>query len=324
MNDTTLHSACRDVSTDCDQAAIINQLETVRDYLRWGVSLMTRRGVYFGHGTDNAWDECLLLLQAALHWPQPFEDPVLDARLLRHERVRVLELLERRVEQRIPLPYLTGEAHFAGLTFDIDSRAIIPRSPVAELIESGFSPWYSGHGIGRVLDLCAGSGCIGIACALWLEDCAVDLVDISAEVLALAEQNIALHQVGSQVNTVRSDLFDALPAGLYDVIVSNPPYVDQADMASMPEEFHHEPVLALAAGEDGLQLARRILFQAPDFLAEDGLLVLEVGNSAEALQAQYPEIPFTWVDLSRGGDGVLVAGAAELRQWRGHFEPLSD
>ena len=307
-------SACAD-----EPAPITEQLVTVRDYLRWGVSVMTQRDVYFGHGTDNAWDECLALLQAALYWPQPLEANVLDARLLRAERQRVFDFLEQRVEQRVPLPYLTGEAWFAGLSFAIDRRAIIPRSPLAEVIEAEFAPWYRGAGITRVLDLCTGSGCIGIACAQWLPECTVDLVDISAEVLTLAEHNIARHQVADRVRAVRSDLFAGLPAQRYDVIVSNPPYVDSADLASMPAEFHHEPALALAAGEDGLELARRILHQAADFLADDGLLLLEVGNSAEALQAQFPDLPFTWIELARGGDGVLVASASELEQWRSRF-----
>jgi ribosomal protein L3 glutamine methyltransferase len=309
----------RDISEDREE--VIGQLVTIRDYLRWGVSLMVQRDVFFGHGTDNAWDECLALLQAALYWPQPLEPNVLDARLLPAERGRVIDWLVQRVEQRVPLPYLTGQAWFAELLFDIDRRAIIPRSPLAELIEVGFEPWYQGAGIHRVLDLCTGSGCIGIACARWLPDCTVDLVDIAADVLTLAQQNIVRHDVVQRVSPWRSDLFDALPAQRYDVIVSNPPYVDAGDLASMPAEFHHEPALALAAGDDGLHLAKRILYQAVDYLAADGLLLLEVGNSAEALQAQYPELPFTWVELARGGDGVLVASAAELAQWHQRFAP---
>ncbi len=300
---------------------LLDQLQTVRDYLRWATSYMTEHKVYFGHGSDNAWDESVFLLQAALHWPEPLDEKVLDSRLLLPERERVLDFLLLRVEQRMPLPYITGRAWFAGIPFAIDRRAIIPRSPIAELIEQGFAPWYSGPPIERVLDLCAGSGCIGIACAAYLPDADVDLADISTTALALAQDNICEHELQSRVRAIQSDLFSALAAEgkRYDIIVSNPPYVDAGDLASMPAEFHHEPALALAAGEDGLELAHGILREAGDFLSEHGLLILEVGNSATALEQQYPDIPFTWIDFERGGEGVLVITATELAEVRGRF-----
>ncbi len=300
---------------------IIETLQTVRDYVRWGTSLMTRHQVFFGHGTDNAWDESLFLVQAALDFPEPVTDRILDGRLLREERTRIVDWLSLRVEQRLPLPYISGQAWFAGLPFNVDRRVIIPRSPIAELIEQCFEPWYSGPRIDSVLDLCCGSGCIGIACASYLADVRVDLVDISAPALQLARDNIALHQFEGRVNPVQSDLFASLDShhARYDLIVSNPPYVDSADLASMPAEFRHEPAIALAAGDDGLELARRILRDAAAHLNDEGLLVLEVGNSAEALERAYPDVPFTWVDFERGGEGVLVISAQELADYQGHF-----
>lgn len=304
-----------------DPREVTEQLVTVRDYLRWGTSVMSECGVYFGHGTDNAWDECLALLQGALHWPQALDAAVLDSRLLPAERARVVDYVLQRVEQRLPLPYITGRAWFAGLPFKVDRRVIVPRSPLAELIEQGLQPWYRGPQPPRVLDLCAGSGCIGIAAAVWIPGSEVDLVDISPEALALAGENIALHGVGDRVRPVLSDLFDALEPGedRYDLILSNPPYVDAGDLAALPAEFRHEPMLALAAGDDGLDCARRILRRAAEFLTDDGLLVLEVGNSARALEEVFPDLAFTWVELERGGDGVMVASVDELRLWQERF-----
>ena len=300
---------------------IVNELHTVRDYVRWATSTMVERGVYFGHGSDNPWDEALFLVQAALHWPQPLDAQVLDSRLLMVERKRIVDWVLLRVEQRLPLPYITGRAWFAGLAFISDRRAIIPRSPIAELIEQKFEPWYSGEPITAVLDLCAGGGCIGIACAVTMPEARVDLIDLSAGALALAADNIKLHGVQERVTAIESDLFAALAtqSKRYNIIVSNPPYVDAADLASMPAEYRHEPALALGSGDDGLELARRILSEAGDYLTDDGLLVLEVGNSAVALQQQYADIPFTWIDFERGGEGVLVFSAAELAAHRRYF-----
>ncbi len=300
---------------------VIETLHTVRDYVRWGTSLMARHQVFFGHGTDNAWDESLFLVQAALDLPEPITAQIMDSRLLKEERAKIVDWLSLRVEQRLPLPYISGRAWFAGLSFAVDRRVIIPRSPIAELIEQQFAPWYPGAGIESVLDLCCGSGCIGIACAAYLPDARVDLLDISAPALELARDNISLHQLEDRVTPIQSDLFAGLAGRKvrYDVIVSNPPYVDSADLASMPAEFRHEPGIALAAGEDGLELAHRILRDAPNYLNADGLLVLEVGNSAEALEQYYCDVPFTWVDFEHGGDGVLAISAQELRAYCKYF-----
>ncbi len=300
---------------------IIETLQTVRDYVRWGSSLMARHRVFFGHGTDNAWDESLFLVQAALDLPDPIDAQILDSRLLREERIRIVDWFSMRVEQRLPLPYISGRAWFAGLPFIVDRRVIIPRSPIAELIEQHFAPWFPGTRISSVLDLCCGSGCIGIACAAYISEARVDLVDISAPALDLAAQNIALHQLEDRVTLIQSDLFAALadPHKRYDVIVSNPPYVDAADLASMPPEFRHEPGIALAAGEDGLELAHRILRGAADYLSDNGLLVMEVGNSAVALENYYSDVPFTWIEFERGGEGVLAISAAELAAYQKYF-----
>lgn len=288
----------------------LDELHTVRDFVRWGASRFTEAGLWFGHGTDNAWDEAVVLVCAALRLPLDSGARALDARLLRSEKQLVLEYLERRVTERVPAPYITGEAWFAGLKFQVDERVLVPRSPFAELIEQGFSPWLA-RAPERILDLCTGSGCIGIACALAFPDAEVDLADISTEALDVAEANIVQHELERRVRAIETDLFDGLEDA-YDLIVCNPPYVDADDYAAMPDEYRSEPALALAAGADGLDLVRRVLREAPDWLQDDGLLFVEVGNSALALEERYPEIPFTWVELERGGDGIFVLTRDEL------------
>ena len=291
-----------------DQALM--QLHSIRDFIRWGASHFAEAGIWFGHGTDNAWDEAVVLVCAALHLPVDGNPNVLDARLTDTEKLRVLELLERRVTERLPAPYITGEAWFAGLKFHVDERVLVPRSPLAELIDQSFKPWLAGEPE-SILDLCTGSGCIGIACAYQFPDASVDLSDISQDALAVAELNIATHQLVERVSAVHSDGFDNIES-CYDLIVSNPPYVDSADLATMPEEYRREPALALASGNDGLEFTRRVLSQASNYLSESGVLMMEVGNSWLALGEAYPHIPFTWLELERGGHGVFVLTRAEL------------
>ena len=247
----------------------------------------------------------MALTLGALHLPWSVDPAVLDARLLPMERARIVALVRSRITTRRPLPYLLGEAFFAGYPFDVDERVLIPRSPIAELIEHGFAAWFPDEPPARVLDLCTGSGCIGIAAALHLPTCEVDLGDISEEALAVARQNITRHDVGERVRAVHSDLF-AAPPGRYDLIVSNPPYVDARDLATMPAEFRHEPALALGAGADGLEIVRRILREAREHLTERGVLIVEVGNSDHHLEAAFPEVPFLWLEFEHVAMTLLV------------------
>lgn len=295
-----------------------DDLISIRDFLRYAVSRFEAANLFYGHGSDNAWDEAVQLIFASLHLPLENNAIFLDARLTRAERELLLNLIERRVVERVPASYLTGEAWFMGLPFTVNEHVLIPRSPIAELLENALEPWLGERPMERLLDLCTGSGCIGIAASLVFPEAEVDLADISPDALAVAEQNIRRHGVADRVRAIESDLFENL-TGRYDVILSNPPYVDAADLAAMPDEFHHEPVLGLEAGVDGLDVARRILAEAQDYLTEDGLLIVEVGNSAPALEEAFPDLPFTWLDFERGGHGVFLITAADLRD---HFKNL--
>lgn len=296
-----------------DQASISDSLYTLRDYLRWTLSEMQRSSVYFGHGHVNAWDEALQLVFNAvdLPWDSPLE--LLDSRLLPHERKQLESYIHQRCIERRPLPYITGEAWFMGMAFNVDERVLIPRSPIAQLIEEGFQPWLGEQDIERVLDLCTGSGCIGIACASIFDQAEVDLVDLSPDALNVASSNVKKHGLDQRVRLIESDLFVALEGEVYDLIITNPPYVDQSDLDTMPAEYQHEPAMALGSGTDGLDLTRRILREAGRHLSEQGLLVVEVGNSEVHLMELYPELPLIWVELSGGGNGVFVIDAPSLR-----------
>lgn len=299
-----------------DQAKVTAQLHTIRDFIRFSLSQFHANDVYYGHGTDNAWDEAVQLVLNAVNLPWDTRPDILDSRLLDDEKLAVLNFLEQRVDERKPLPYITGEAWYMGLPFYVDERVLVPRSPIGELIAEDFAPWLRPGPVDRVLDLCTGSGCIGIATALALPEAEVDLADISADALEVAERNIARHQLQDRVRAVQSDLFSALAGERYDLIVSNPPYVDAADVASMPDEYQHEPEIALGSGDDGLDITRRILREACDYLTEDGLLVVEVGNSEVHMMTLYPQLPVTWVELENGGNGVFVITASDLAQCR--------
>lgn len=292
----------------------IDDLHSVRDYLRYASSRFAASPLFFGHGTDNVWDEAVQLVMRSLHLPLENNTVFLDARLTWEERNTILERIDRRVNERVPLAYLLGEAWFMGMPFHVDERVLVPRSPIGELIENGFQPWLGDRPVERILDLCTGSGCIGIGAASVFVDAEVVLSDISADALEVAESNIDLHGLRGRVSAVQSDVFEKVE-GRFDVIVSNPPYVDAEDLADMPDEYRHEPELGLAAGQDGLDIAHRILAGAADHLTPGGLLVVEVGNSWAALDDAYPDLPLTWLEFENGGDGVFVIGEAELRQW---------
>ncbi len=293
-------------------AADTDQLQAVRDFIRLGASLFNRAGLHFGHGTDNALDEAVWLVLHALHLPPDLPVEYFDARLTGAEKRAVMALFQRRVEERLPVPYLINSAWFAGLEFYVDERVLIPRSPIAELIEQGFSPWIEPDRVNRVLDLCTGGGCIAVACAMAFPQAAVDASDLSTAALEVAEINVERHHLQEQLELVHSDLFENLQGRRYDIIVSNPPYVDGRDMAALPAEFRHEPELALAAGDDGLDIVRRILEQASQHLNPGGILVVEVGNSEQALVDAFPELPFVWLEFERGGDGVFLLTREQL------------
>ncbi len=271
--------------------------------------------LWYGHGTDNAWDEAVQLVLGVAGLPTDSGEEVLDLPLSAAAGERIEALLRRRIEERVPLPYLLGRAWFAGLEFRCDERALVPRSPIAELILDGFRPWYTGPDPRRVLDLCCGGGCIGLAVAHYYPAARVDLADIDPDALALAAENAAVLGLEERVRIVQSDLFEALAGERYDLILSNPPYVDSLDLASMPAEYAHEPELGLGSGADGLDITRCILAQARGHLQESGLLVVEVGNSWPALEAAYPRVPFTWLEFERGGEGVFALTAAELQDY---------
>jgi len=291
-----------------------NELQTIVDLIRYAASRFNAAGLTFGHSHDNAIDEATHLVLSCLHLPPDLPPAYGSARVTAIEKNRVLSLIDRRIETREPVAYLVGEAWFAGMPIKSDARALVPRSPIAELIEDGFSPWLDGRDVERALDLCTGSGCIGIAMAAHNPHWRVDVADISDDALALARENIALHQLDVHVRAVRSDLFSGLAGERYDLIVSNPPYVTDDEYAALPGEYAHEPKLGLTAGVDGLDIALRILRDAADHLTDDGLLIVEVGESEHALNALLPGVPFVWIEFKVGPMGVFALERHDLDQ----------
>ncbi len=303
---------------------VVSELITLQDMLRWTVSRFNAAELFYGHGSDNSWDEAVQLILPTLYLPIDVPPHILNSRLTSSERTRIVNRVVRRINERTPAAYLTNKAWFCGLEFFVDERVLVPRSPIGELIEAGFQPWLK-EAPSRIMDLCTGSGCIAIACAQTFPDAEVDAVDISADALEVAEQNIQAHGMEQQVFPIRSDLFRDLPGqDKYDLIVSNPPYVDQEDMSNLPDEFTHEPELGLAAGTDGLKLVRRILANAPDYLNETGILICEVGNSMVHVMEQYPEIPFTWIEFQNGGHGVFMLTREQLITCKDEFSLYVD
>lgn len=304
---------------ELDIEGAVASLETVKDFIRWIVSCFNEHQVVLGHGYDEAWDEAVMLVLHALHLPWDIDSRVQDTRLTEREKYNILDLVQRRIIERIPSAYLIHRAWFAGLPFEVDERVLIPRSPIGELIEKHFEPWVKPESVESILDLCTGSACIGIACAHYFPEAMVDCVDISEDALDVAERNLQAHGMEGRVNLIYSDLFEALDGRTYDIIVSNPPYVDAEDMASLPEEYHHEPVMALEAGNDGLDIVRRMLPELSRHLNPGGIAVIEVGNSMEALERAYPHVPFTWLEFERGDGGVFLLTKEEIDHYQGHF-----
>lgn len=300
-----------------------DELVSLRDWVRWAASRFTAAGLFFGHGTDNALDEALALVLHAVHLTHELPSVYLDTRVTRDEAEAIVDLIKRRIDQRRPLAYLTGEARFAGLLFDVDENVLIPRSPIAELIAERFEPWLRADHVGSVLDLCCGSGCIGVACAYAFPDALVDLSDLSPAALEVAQRNIERHAVDDRVRVLRADVYDGLDGERYDLIVSNPPYVSRAEMATLPPEYAHEPALALEAGDDGMDVVARILAGGADFLKPGGIMVVEVGASADLLLQRWPDMPFLWLDFEHGGDGVFLLTAEQLSENREVLEEMA-
>ena len=289
----------------------VNELRTIQDMVRWTVSRFNAANIYLGHGTDNVWDEAVRLILPTLSLPIDIPTEIYSTRLLASERKLIAERVLLRINERIPVAYLTHRAWFCGLEFYVNEDVLIPRSPIAELIQNRFGSLISDEP-SYILDLCTGSGCIAIACAYAFPEAQVDAVDISIDALAVAERNIEFHQLSHRVMPIRSDLFTDVPKMPYDLIVTNPPYVDAEDMDDLPEEFKQEPELGLAAGVDGLDLVHHILADAPDYLSDKGILICEVGNSMVHLVATYPDVPFTWLEFEFGGDGIFMLTKAQL------------
>ena len=298
---------------------VLTTLSTLRDYIRWAASRFTQAGISFGHGTVTALDEAAALVLHTVYQPYNLAEAYLDTVLTMTERQAVLAIIDRRIHERIPAAYLTHEAIFAGLSFYVDDRVLVPRSPIAELIEQRFAPWVDEEQVERILDLCTGSACIAIACAYAFPDALVDAVDLSNDALAVADINIEKHQAGESVALYHSDLCNELPAAQYDVIVSNPPYVCLEEWSQLPQEFRAEPDMGFTGGDTGLDIVLRILADADRFLAKQGILVVEVGSSAQTLQDMFPDVPFYWLNFERGGDGVFLLTAEQVHDYHELF-----
>lgn len=299
-----------------------NDLVTIRDLIRWGTSQFNAAELSFAQGMPDALDEAVYLCLYALHLPPDFSAEYFDCVLTMGERLEVLELFQQRIEQRLPAAYITNEAWFAGMRFFVDERVLIPRSPIAELIQQQFEPWVDPQCVSSILDLCTGSGCIAIACALAFDNSEIVASDISFDALDVARINRADYGLEERVQLLRSDLFSDIPRRSFDIIVSNPPYVSIAEVAALPDEFEHEPASALEAGETGMDLVIPMLQQARNYLSDQGILVVEVGYSKPALEHLLPDVPFFWLDFAYGGEGVFLLTAEQLDQYQHSFDQI--
>jgi ribosomal protein L3 glutamine methyltransferase len=294
-------------------STLTQELETVRDWLRYAVSRFASTGLYFGHGTSNAYDEAAYLLLHTLHLPLDRLEPFLDAKLSHAEREEVLDIIARRVNERMPAAYLTHEAWLGDFRFYVDERVLIPRSYIAELIPDALEPFVGGvDAVRAALDMCTGSGCLAILLAHAYPGADVDAVDVSADALAVAQRNVADYGLADRINLIRSDLFSNLPEKSYDLIISNPPYVTAMAMEELPAEYRHEPALALAGGDDGLDAVRTIVKEAPRFLSPGATLVVEIGHNRAAAELAFPRLPFVWLETATSSDSVLVVRREDL------------
>ncbi|GAA4351676.1 50S ribosomal protein L3 N(5)-glutamine methyltransferase [Kangiella taiwanensis] len=291
------------------------ELSSIADFVRFAATQFHQADLYFGHGTDNPWDEAVAVVLQMLDLPSDYPQSMLGAKVLPEEKKHLIHAIKTRVTQRKPLAFITNKAYFAGLEFFVDERVLVPRSPIAELIHNDFYPWLEADNP-KILDLCCGSGCIGLAIAAFIDDAEVVMSDISEDALTVAEINIERLGLYHKARAVQSDLFDGLEGEQFDLIVSNPPYVDAEDLADMPQEYHHEPEIGLGSGNDGLDITRQILETASHYLTEQGVLIVEVGNSWPALEETFPEVDFHWIEFEQGGDGVFVLTKKQLLE---HF-----
>jgi ribosomal protein L3 glutamine methyltransferase len=300
---------------------IAKQLYTVADFCRYGASTFNQSELFYGHGSDNAFSEALTLIMHALSLPENLSEEVMTCRLLEHEKLAILALFEQRVTQQLPVAYITNLAYFAQLPFYVDERVLVPRSPIGELIEQHFSPYFSeDKAPRRILDLCTGSACIAIACASYFPEAEVDAADLSIDALNVAQINIENHGLSEQVIPIQSDVFSGVEGQSYDLIVTNPPYVDQDDIDCLPAEYTHEPEVGLGCGEDGLDIVRVILAESAQHLNDNGILICEVGNSQIHVETLYPQVNFTWLTFERGGHGVFLLTKAQLTQFSDAFQ----
>ncbi len=292
-----------------------DSLETILDFIRFGASLFKQSELFYGHGNSTAIDEAAYLVLYTLNLEPDTHSVYFSSKLTDNEKHAVTDIIFRRAKEKIPAAYLTNESWFAGLSFYVDERVLVPRSPIAELIQNHYEPWVDETKVHQILDLCTGSGCIAIANAYYFPDAEVDAVDISEDALDVALQNIEKHELVDRVNIIQSDLFSNLKGKQYDIIVSNPPYVDAEDMACLPVEYLSEPEVGLAAGEDGLELVIPMLEQASEHLLSGGILIIEVGNSEFALQMHYPDLPFYWLEFEHGGHGIFLLTKDQLDEY---------
>lgn len=298
-----------------EQSAITQQLSTLRDYIRWGSSEFNRQKLDFGHGFGSALDEAVYLVLYALELPWDWSDKYFDCVLTTSEREHVYAVLIQRIKSRMPAAYISREAWFCGLPFYVDERVLVPRSPISELINNRFEPWLDATQVGSVLDMCTGSGCIAIACQYAFPEAQVFASDISLDAIEVANINLEKHGLADDLTVYESDLFNNIPPQQFDLIVSNPPYVDALDMANLSDEFKSEPSLGLEAGEDGLDIVDQMLVQSLEYLSDTGLLVIEVGNSQLAMMEKYQTLPLSWIDFEHGGSGVFCISAKELKHY---------